>query len=116
MVGHSGRVREDADEAAGGGARRSIDRHSYARRLLDDNVAGRCFICDLIRDAAGEHVIYKDDLCIAFLAKYPTLRGRTLLAPIEHRTQVVGEFSESDYLAIQSRVYRLGRAIAAAFP
>ena len=114
--GQSVRVPNRADESRGGAARRSIDRSSYARPLLDDNDAGRCFICDLIRDAAGEHVIYKDELCIAFLAKYPTLRGRTLLAPIEHRTQVVSEFSESDYLAIQSRVYRLGRAIAAAVP
>src|SRR5688500_4947475 len=67
----------------------SIDPESYAEQLLDDNRAGRCFICELVSDASDEHVIYKDELCIALLPKYPTLRGRALLAPIEHRTQVV---------------------------
>jgi histidine triad (HIT) family protein len=104
-------------EASGdGGDGRWLDPESYAKQVLADNRAGRCFICDLIRDASAEYVIYKDDLCIAFLPKYPTLRGRVLLAPTEHRTQVVGDFTEGDYLAIQSRVYRLGRAISTAFP
>ena len=88
---------------------------SYTQRLVDDGRDGRCFICDLVRDPSGEHVMYQDELCIAFLAKYPTMRGRSLVAPIEHRTHVVGDFSEAEYLALQSRVYRLGRAISAAF-
>jgi diadenosine tetraphosphate (Ap4A) HIT family hydrolase len=96
--------------------KRWIDADSYARQLFEDNRAGRCFICDLIHDSSRAHLIRKDDLCIAFLPKYPTLRGRALLAPIKHRTQVVGDFSENEYLAIQRHVYRLGRAISTAFP
>src|ERR1700674_4047332 len=60
--GQSVRMPDGADESRGGAVRRSIDRDLYARRLLDDKDAGRCFICELIRDAAGEHVIYKDEL------------------------------------------------------
>jgi diadenosine tetraphosphate (Ap4A) HIT family hydrolase len=100
----------------GQAARRSIDPDAYAQHLLDDNRAGRCFICDLVHDASSEHIIYKDELCITFLPKYPTMRGRALLAPIEHRTQVVGDFSETEYLALQRHVYQLGRAISATFP
>ncbi len=109
------RVPDHLTDPPGRAATSSIDPSIYAQRLLDDNRAGRCFICDLVQDPSGEHVIYKDELCIAFLPKYPTMRGRALLAPIEHRTQVVGDFSQADYLALQGHVYRLGRAISAAF-
>ncbi len=97
-------------------ARARIDPADYARELLADNQRGRCFICDLVRDAEGRHVIFRNDLCVAFLPRYPTLRGRVLLAPVEHRTQVVGDFTEDEYIAIQRHVYRLGRAVSAAFP
>ena len=50
--------------------------------------------------------------CIAFLAKFPTLLGYTLLAPLEHRTDAVGSFSESEYVELQRRVHRLGRAVS----
>jgi diadenosine tetraphosphate (Ap4A) HIT family hydrolase len=106
----------DRPEQRSDAPKRWIDPDAYAERLLDDNRVGRCFICDLICDASCEHVIYEDELCVAFLPKYPTLRGRVLLAPIEHRTQVVGDYSEEEYLAIQRHVYRLGRAISTAFP
>ena len=57
-------------------------------------------------------MVFRDDLCIAFLAKWPTLLGYSLVAPLEHRTDVVGSFTESEYVELQRRVHRLGRAVA----
>jgi diadenosine tetraphosphate (Ap4A) HIT family hydrolase len=39
-----------------------------------------------------------------------------LLAPLEHRVNVVADFSEDEYANLQRRVYRLGRALSAAVP
>jgi diadenosine tetraphosphate (Ap4A) HIT family hydrolase len=96
--------------------RRRIDPDEYARGLIADSSRGTCFICDLVEEPSGEHVVFADDLCVAFLPKYPTLLGRVLLAPIAHRTAVVGDFTEEEYVALQRRVYRLGRAVMDSFP
>jgi diadenosine tetraphosphate (Ap4A) HIT family hydrolase len=37
---------------------------------------------------------YRDDLAIAFLNRYPTLSGYVLVAPIEHKEDVVTDFDE----------------------
>ena len=51
-----------------------------------------------------------------FFAKDPTLFGCSLLAPLEHRTGVVADFTEEEYLKLQRRVHRLGRAVSQAVP
>ena len=61
-------------------------------------------------------MLYRDDVCIAFLAKFPTLVGYTLVAPLEHRTDVVGAFTEDEYADLQRRVHRIGRALSQAVP
>jgi diadenosine tetraphosphate (Ap4A) HIT family hydrolase len=55
-------------------------------------------------------------VCIAFLAKWPTLLGCTLVAPLEHRTDVIDAFTVDEYLDLQRRVYRVGRAVSEAVP
>jgi diadenosine tetraphosphate (Ap4A) HIT family hydrolase len=69
---------------------------------------------------AGErddhHVVFRDHRCIAFLAKFPTLLGYTLVAPVEHRTDVVGSFTEAEYVELQRQVHRVGRAVSASVP
>jgi diadenosine tetraphosphate (Ap4A) HIT family hydrolase len=49
-----------------------------------------------------------DDHAVAFLARYNTLLGHTLVAP---REQVTGDFTIEEYLALQRLVYRVGEAI-----
>jgi len=76
-----------------------------------------CFICEIISGAqTAEHIVFRDDVCIAFFTRFPTLKGYTLLAPLEHRTDVVAGFTEDEYVALQRRVHRLGRAIHACVP
>ena len=74
---------------------------------------GPCFICEII---AGNpkfpaYIVYEDETAIAFLDKYPTLLGRTLVAPRQHREQVTGDFNIQEYLELQRRVYLVAEAI-----
>jgi diadenosine tetraphosphate (Ap4A) HIT family hydrolase len=62
------------------------------------------------------HVIYQDDTAIAFLNKYPTLLGYTLVAPVRHREQVTGDFTLQEYLAFQRVIYRVAEALRLAVP
>lgn len=93
--------------------RRPMDWESLRKRL-----AGRCFICELVRRAPGfeHHVIQEDAETIVFLSKYPTLLGYALVAPKAHREGVTADFTEAEYLRLQRVVYRVAEALRAALP
>ena len=94
-----------------------FDVDDYERRVRADSAAGHCFICSIVRGERDDHmVLFRDDVCIAFLAKYATLFGYTLVAPLEHRTNVVDDFTEAEYADLQRRVHRVGRALSQAVP
>jgi len=68
------------------------------RRRIDfeavrSELAGRCFICELLagNPEYAHHVVYEDELAIAFLQRFQTLYGYVLVAPKEHREQVVAD-------------------------
>ncbi len=92
-----------------------------SRRYLPDLTAyherarnGPCFVCGILAgdpDFAGHHVIYEDDRAIAFLNRWPTQRGYTLVAPKEHREQATGDFTTEEYLDLQRFVYRVSEAV-----
>jgi len=83
--------------------------HDDVRR----RTAGRCFICEIVKHnpQVAHHVFYEDELAIAFLSKYPSLYGYSLVAPREHLEHVTADFAEEDYLALQRVVWRVGRAL-----
>jgi diadenosine tetraphosphate (Ap4A) HIT family hydrolase len=90
--------------------RRQLDLGAYSARAR----VGPCFIC---RVGAGssphEHpTIYRDDTVVAFLNRFPTVLGYVLVAPIDHRENVVTDFSMEEYLRLQVIVHRTGRAIS----
>jgi diadenosine tetraphosphate (Ap4A) HIT family hydrolase len=94
-----------------------FDITSYRQRTRDNWRQGSCFICSIAAGDRDDHlVISRDDVCVTFLGKWPTLLGYCFLAPLEHRTNVVADFSEDKYLELQRRVHRLGRAVSAAVP
>lgn len=97
----------------------SIDTDAYAARLLAENAAGRCFICELADEATTpEHeiVLYRDEHCVIFFPPWQRLYGYCLLAPKRHATGVVSDFTEAGYLALQRRVHRLGRVLTEITP
>jgi diadenosine tetraphosphate (Ap4A) HIT family hydrolase len=74
---------------------------------------GPCFICEIIAGNPNypSNILYEDETAIAFLDKYPTLLGRTLVAPRQHREHVTGDFSIQEYLELQRRVFLIAEAI-----
>lgn len=68
--------------------RRELDWDVY---LAD--VRSACFICDLVAGRRPHHVVWEGDDAIAFMNRYPTLRGQVLVAPKAHRERVTADFS-----------------------
>jgi diadenosine tetraphosphate (Ap4A) HIT family hydrolase len=94
--------------------RQPFDLESYVH-----NIQTRpCFICELIagNPEYGHHVIYEDEKAIIFLNKYPTLYGSLLVAPRRHREQVTGDFSLTEYLALQQLIYHMGETLRLVAP
>lgn len=93
--------------------RRRVDFEALRARLGD-----RCFICELLagNPAYAHHVVYKDDAAIAFLNRYPSLLGHTLVAPRRHLEHVTGDFAPDEYVELQRVVHRVGEALRATVP
>lgn len=43
-----------------------------------------CLFCKIVRDEIPAEVIYRDNVCIAFLDIHPNNLGHTLIVPLEH--------------------------------
>ena len=76
-------------------------------------MSGQCFICEFLSgNPVYEHIlIHETHDAVAFLDKYPTMFGCTLVAPKRHVEQVTGDFSEQEYLELQKLVHRVSEAI-----
>ena len=76
-----------------------------------------CFICRLARgDEPVGTVVVRDDRHIVFLPNFFVQRGYVLVAPIEHREAVVGDFRVDEYLALHRLIHRVGAALSATVP
>lgn len=85
---------------------------------LRERLGDRCFICELLagNPEFAHHVVYEDDAAVAFLNRYPSLYGHTLVAPRAHLERVTGDLSLDEYLALQAVVHRVGEALQAVVP
>jgi len=85
---------------------------------IRDQLGRGCFICEMLAGNPGyeHHVVYEDEHAIAFLNRYPPLYGYVLVAPKKHREQVTGDFTLSEYLALQAVVHGVGEAIRQVVP
>jgi ATP adenylyltransferase len=105
------RIVADALRAAGVAAepaRTPFDLDSYLKQ-----VAEGCFICRLVQGDSAlppHHVVWRGRDAIAFLNRFPTVYGYTLVAPLAHREQVTGDFSLHEYLALQRVVHAVAEA------
>lgn len=94
-----------------------MKRRTVTQNEIDDYVErsqnGPCFVCQIINGELAEqhNIIYRNEKAIVFLNRYPPLYGYTLVAPIEHREAVTGDFSEEEYLELQRLIYRVGEAV-----
>jgi diadenosine tetraphosphate (Ap4A) HIT family hydrolase len=80
-----------------------------------ERVRAACFVCELLVGSPGydHHVIHRDDVAVAFLARYPVTLGHVLVAPIDHREHVIDDFSPDGYVRLQRVVHAVGRAVTA---
>jgi diadenosine tetraphosphate (Ap4A) HIT family hydrolase len=94
--------------------RRALDIQAYVRR----SQSGPCFVCEFIAGNPDyrHHIVYEDEATVAFLNKYPTLYGYTLVAPREHREHVTGDLTLDEYLHLQRVVYRVAEALRRIVP
>jgi diadenosine tetraphosphate (Ap4A) HIT family hydrolase len=93
--------------------RQPFDLESHGRR----STHGPCFICEMLRGNPEyiHHVVAEDADHVAFLSKYPTLRGYCLVAPKRHIEDLAEDLSPMAYLELQALVHRLSRALKRVF-
>jgi diadenosine tetraphosphate (Ap4A) HIT family hydrolase len=65
---------------------------------------------DGTHDHAHE-IVYRDEFAIAFLNRFPTVLGYTLVAPIQHRVAVIDDFTVAEYCRLQEVIHRVGQAL-----
>ena len=89
--------------------RKPFDLHE----LHEASASGLCFICEFLSDNPKfDHVVVDEtDTAIAFLNRFPTLFGYTLVAPKRHVEEVTGDYSEAEYVELQTFIYRVAEAI-----
>lgn len=90
-------------------SRKSFDFETYVHEIQTKP----CFLCEIVagNPEYDHHLVYEDEIAIAFLNNYPVLYGYTLVAPKEHREQVTGDFTVEEYLALQDVIYRVAEAV-----
>lgn len=91
--------------------RRPLDLDKYNQRTK----GGPCFVCATVNRRPGhEHeIVHEDEQTVAFLNKWPTLWGYTLVAPKRHAERLVADMTMDEYLAVQAVVYRIAAAVSA---
>lgn len=89
--------------------RYAMDWRAYHQRAR----SGACFICQIVSRHPDfpAHILYEDDIAIAFLDRYPRVPGYTLLAPRTHRTGVTRDFAAAEFLALQERLHKVAEAV-----
>lgn len=93
---------------------KKYERYQFEMDAYKKRVQTRpCFICEIVAKNLQypTHIIFEDDKLIAFLDKYPQLYGWILVAPKEHREQVISDFSMEDYIYIQKMIYRIAKVV-----
>ncbi|WP_083752448.1 HIT family protein [Saccharothrix sp. ALI-22-I] len=77
-----------------------------------------CFICEMLAGNPDypHHVAHRDERAVVFLSKFPFMWGHVLVAPVEHREHVIGDFPLDDYLALRRVVHAAGTALTSIVP
>lgn len=95
-------------------AKIGFDMEQYSHRVHD----GPCFVCAMLAGHPDyvHHTVYEDDEFVAFLNRFPALRGYCLVAPRRHIEDWVHDLDVAEFLRLQAVVHRVARAVAAVVP
>ncbi|HEV2754685.1 MAG TPA: HIT family protein [Actinomycetota bacterium] len=72
-----------------------------------------CVFCDIVRGETPAHVVFEDDLTLAFLDVRPVFEGHTLLVPKEHH-ETLGELPDALIAPLFTNARTLSLAVVAA--
>ena len=91
-----------------------FDLSAYEQRVR----TGGCFVCNARDGVAGfEHeIVYDDGEHLAFLARWPTMRGYVLVCPRRHVEHNFRDLDRNAYLRLQDVVYRVASAVESVVP
>jgi histidine triad (HIT) family protein/ATP adenylyltransferase len=92
-----------------------MDLDAYEERVRH----GPCFVCAALRGDPDHphhphHLVYEDAVCAAFLGRYPTLLGHTLVVPTAHVTDVTGD--RALFRQVTDVVYDVAEALRTVVP
>lgn len=73
----------------------------------------KCVFCDIVHGRAASHVVYEDELTVAFLDAKPLFYGHTLLVPREH-VETLGDLDPAMIAPFFETAQRLVRAVESA--
>jgi histidine triad (HIT) family protein len=73
-----------------------------------------CVFCEIVSGARPAHVVFSDDVAIAFLDARPVFKGHVLVAPLEHYV-TLADLPADLVGPLFLRVQRLSAAMPAAF-
>jgi diadenosine tetraphosphate (Ap4A) HIT family hydrolase len=87
---------------------------AYVRRSTE----GPCFVCAILANHPDypAHRVYEDDDFLVFLARWPTLRGYTLVTPKRHVEDWTTELADEEFVSLQRLVLRVARAVRDTVP
>jgi histidine triad (HIT) family protein len=71
-----------------------------------------CVFCDIIA-SSGAHLVWSDDVAIAFLDNRPVFKGHVLVAPRAH-AETLADLPEGDVGPLFARVQRISAVMPAA--
>jgi histidine triad (HIT) family protein len=73
-----------------------------------------CVFCEIVSGARPAHVVFSDDVAIAFLDARPVFKGHVLVAPLEHYV-TLADLPADLVGPLFQRVQRVSAAMPAAF-
>ena len=73
-----------------------------------------CVFCDIIAGAVSAHIVFSDDVAVAFLDARPVFKGHVLVAPREHYV-TLADLPPGLVGPLFTRVQRVSAAVPAAF-
>jgi diadenosine tetraphosphate (Ap4A) HIT family hydrolase len=108
---HQGaRSRDNIDVAE----RDAFDSEAYQLRAQN----GPCFVCATVAGNPDyvHEVIFEDENVVAFLNRYPTQLGYTIVAPKDHIERWDQDQSLQEHTHLQTVIFNVARALTAALP
>ncbi|MFF4764033.1 HIT family protein [Streptomyces sp. NPDC001292] len=94
--------------------RQHMDLEAYTAHTRN----GPCFVCSFLAQDPdyGHETVFEDQDHVAFLDRWPTVRGKVLVAPKAHIEHVVRDLDEVAYLRLMRVVREVALAVESVFP